>query len=364
MRPLALGLLASLAPAAAAADPSVTVLPLPFAVTEFRGPESRAATVAPSMDALRGKRLADRGPLIVVWGGQDGAALTLVGDRVQVIPMQGSAGDLAAAERGRASIPESRVTVAGPLSASLTDPTPDQPHRALGSRTQARAVTIGERRAVPPGPDPRPVPVETTRIEAGEGAVFEDREVRADGAQRGRPPVLVTIKSYKERGAALAIIDRRDGVWQVAAETAPTGEPETWLNPAALWRPREGGPLQIALVARPHRDGPPPALVLRRRAADAARARRPGYSNHAFGLTAQDLATRLDPDEGGREVIAIPSLDRASLALVSFGPRDIVERGASRFRRGPATGVARLGRGRDTHILVGLEDGRVVDVRP
>jgi hypothetical protein len=363
MRPLALALLASLAPAAAAADPSVTILPLPFAVAEFRGPESRAATIAPSMDALRGSRPAAAGPLVVVWGGDDGAALTLSGDRVQVIPMRGSAGDLAAAERGRASIPESRVTVAGPLSASLTDPTPDQPHRALGSRTQARTITIGERRPVPPGPDPRPVPLETTRVEAGEGAVFEDREVRADGAPGGRSPVLVTIKSYKERGAALVIIDRRDGVWQVAAETAPTGEPETWLNPAALWRPQGGGALQIALVARPHGDG-----LLQLWSYEGGRltllGEKAGYSNHAFGRAAQDLAARLEPGEDGRQVIAIPSLDRSSLALVSLAGGEIVERARVALPARAATGVARLGRGRDTHILVGLEDGRVVDVRP
>ena len=29
-----------------------------------------------------------------------------------------------------------------------------------------------------------------------------------------------------------------------------------------------------------------------------------------------------------------------------------------------ATGVAALGSGRTAHILVGLEDGRVVDIRP
>ena len=59
----------------------------------------------------------------------------------------------------------------------------------------------------------------------------------------------------------------------------------------------------------------------------------------------------------------MPTLDRRSIALLS------VKDGIRELKRIPlpaaaATGVAALGSGAETHILVGLEDGRVADIRP
>jgi hypothetical protein len=146
------------------------------------------------------------------------------------------------------------------------------------------------------------------------------------------------------------------------AETPPIGQPQRWLNPAAVAAFAGDGVPEIALVKTPHLDGllqvwrlEGDKLVLRHEAA--------GYSNHVFGSAAQELAAAIDIDGDGTPELAIPTLDRAALAFLSL------KGGIKEVRRvtlpaKAAMGVAALGSGKAAHVLVGLEDGRVVDVRP
>lgn len=345
---------------AAAAEPSVTIVPLGFAVEEFRGPESRVAAVAPSLDALRGERGVAKRPLVVVWGRAGGAVLTLENGAVRVLPLKGGPADLMAVERGRDAIPGARIAASGALTATLTGQTSAYPHAALGSAIHADAVTVTERRPVQPGADPKPVPIAMSRVAAGPGAVFEDREPRLSIGPDGTP-VVVTVKSYLDRGSALAILAKSRDAWEVAAETPPLGQSQNWLNPAAVGAFDDSRDLQIALVARPHQDGvlqlwtyDGAALTLTREKA--------GYANHAFGSRAQTLAATLDIGEP-RPGLAIPTLDRGAVAILSLRGR-IAELKRIPLPGRAATGLARLGEGADAHLLVGLEDGRVVDVRP
>jgi hypothetical protein len=342
------------------AEPSVAILPLGFAVGEFRAPASRVSALIGTTDALRDNKAAAGQPLVVVWGKEGGAALALKDGAIVTLPLGRATGDIAALERGRDAVPGSRVQSAGPLTVTLTQPTSIYPHDALGSAVHAGAVTISERRPVEPGPDPRPVPIMVSRLEAGPGAVFEDRAPRLADLDGDGTPEVVTIKSYRDRGAALAIIAKRDGRWNVVAETPPIGEPQLWLNPAGIADFQGTGQPQIALVRTPHREG-----VVEIWAYESGklvrRAEKAGYSNHASGQTAQDLAAVVDL--GGGPALAIPSLDRRSLAILSF-KGGTAEHARIALPAPVLTGVAVLGQGRDAHILVGLEDGRVADVRP
>jgi hypothetical protein len=359
----ALGLVAGMLGLASAvsAEPSITILPLGFEVREFRGPASRAAAVAPSIGPLRSDpTLRDR-PMVVVWGEQNGAALSLVGRELRIAPLGPSFGDLALAERGRDTIPASRVESAGALTASLTGPTRDYPHEALGGRTHAKQVSVSERKPVPIGAGAQTVPMEVSRVDAGPGAVFEDREPRLVDLGRGGPPDIVTVKSYAGQGSALVVIGRRRGVWRVVSETPPIGTAQRWLNPAGVADFLGTGDKQIALVRMPHLEG-----VLQLWALEGddlkLKAEKTGYANHAYGLAAQDMAAVVDVEGDGQPELAVPTLDRRALAVVSFkgGIREIARvplPGAA------ATGVAALGSGRDLHLLVGLEDGRVAHVR-
>ena len=71
----------------------------------------------------------------------------------------------------------------------------------------------------------------------------------------------------------------------------------------------------------------------------------------------------MDVDGDGRPELIVPTIDRRSVAILSMrdGIREIA-RVALPARA--ETGVATLGSGADLHILVGLEDGRLADIRP
>lgn len=346
----------------AIAEPSVTILPLPFEVREFRGPMSRVAAVAPSLAGLRAeKNLADR-PLVVVWGNGGGAALSLTGREISILPLGRSAGDLSATERGRDAIPASRVEAAGPITVSLTEPTREYAHAALGDGAHAKTLSIVERRPVQAGAGAQAVPTEISRVSAGPEAVFEDREPRLVQLTRGAAPEIVTVKSYAGRGSALAVLGKREGSWRVVAETPPIGEAQRWLNPAASADFLGTGSPQVTLVRTPHLEG-----VLQVWRFDGDRltlaGEKAGYSNHAYGQSAQDLAATVDIEGDGRPELALPTLDRRSIAIVAW------KGGMREVRRIPLparaeTGLAALGAGPDLHILVGLEDGRVADIRP
>jgi hypothetical protein len=346
----------------ARAEPSVTVLPLGFKVAEFRGPTSQEAKILPTTDEMRRHKLGDS-PLVVVWGETGAAAIALVGAELRVQPFAPPREEgPALGEAPRDAVPGSRVGSAGPLRVHLAGPTNAYVHGALGTGGEARTVVVAERQPLVMSGAVQKVPVARTAVDAGPDAVFEDREPRiADLDKDGGAAVLV-VKSYLATGSALAVIGKRDGAWRIVAETPPVGQPQRWLNPAAVAAFAGDGVPEIALVKTPHLDGllqvwrlEGDKLVLRHEAA--------GYSNHVFGSAAQELAAAIDIDGDGTPELAIPTLDRAALAFLSL-------KGAIKeVRRVPlpakaAMGVAALGSGKAAHVLVGLEDGRVVDVRP
>jgi hypothetical protein len=362
LRVATLALTLAVAAGGARAEPSITVLPLGFTVAEFRGPASQEAKIVPTTDAMRQHKLGS-GPFVVVWGDGGAAALYLAGGeiRTQPFPPPASEGP-SLGEAPREALPGSRVQTAGPLSVHLAGLTKTYVHGALGRDGEARELVVSERQPVTISGAVQKVPVQRTRIEAGPEAVFEDREPRlADLDGDGNTEILV-VKSYQTKGSALVVIAKRDGAWRVVAETPAAGQAQRWLNPAAVAAFQGDGKPAIALVKTPHLDGvlqvwsyEAGKLVLRHEA--------PGYSNHVFGSPAQDLAAAIDLDGDGVTELAIPTLDRGSLAFLSL------KGGIKELRRvalpaKAATGVAALSSGKTSHILVGLEDGRIVDVRP
>jgi hypothetical protein len=347
----------------AQAEPSVAIVPLGFQVEAFRGPEAYLSRVLPTSDLMGRDKPAGVERFVAVWGPGGGAALFLHNGEVKSLAWPPSDAMPPLAEAPRGALPGSRMQTAGPLTVFLSEPRTDYRHGALGDGVEAGRVTISERQ--PLGghqTSARPVPVKTDQVGAGTDAVFEDREPRlADLDGDGTPEILV-VKSYRDKGSALAVIGRREGAWTILAETPPTAEPMRWLNPAAVADFDGDGKPDIALVRAPHRDGvlqlwtwDAGKLTLKHEAA--------GYSNHAFGSAALDLAAAVDLDGDGRPALAVPTLDRGSLAILSF------KGGVKELRRFPLparalTGVAVLGTGKAAHILVGLEDGRIADVRP
>ncbi|TDR94322.1 hypothetical protein [Enterovirga rhinocerotis] len=339
---------------AARAEPSVTVVPLGFEVEQFRGPSSRVGATAASIAAFEGDRAALKGPVVVVWGREGGAALTLDGASIKVVRARKGLGDLPALERGHNALPDSRVGGVGALSAQFEVPLRDYAHEALGSAVHAGVLAVTERKPSPPTSEPKPVGRDVVRIPAGEGAVFEDREPHL--VTLGGQPAILAVRSYQGKGSALALVAKREGAWRLVAETPADGEPYRWLNPVA-----GGAARDVALVRRPHLDG---LLQLWRLEGDTLvlRAEKAGYSNHVYGGPAQDLAAWI-PGPDGKPRLVVPTLDRAALAILAVEP-ELKEVARIPLPAKAKSGLAVLGEGRDLHVVVGLEDGRVADIRP
>jgi len=355
---LAIGLFFS---GAAHAEPTVSLLPLPFTVEEFRAPGSYFARTLTTSPALPEKLPADRA-VVAVWGAGGGAALYLEKGELRQVRWP-AAEEPPLREAQRSAVPGTRMQSEGPLTAFLSASRADYRHGVFGRVEDAGRLIVSEKQPLAGvSTDVRAVPTKIGIVEAGPDAVFEDLEPRLADLDRDGTPEILVVKSYLAKGSALAVVGRRDGVWTIVAETPPAGEPHRWLAPAAIADFSGDGKLAIALVRTPHVQGvlqlwgfEGGKLSLRHEAA--------GYANHVFGESAIDNAAAVDLDGDGRPELVIPTQDRKSLAVLSL--RD----GIKELRRiglpAPAgRGLAALGAGKDAHIIAALEDGRVVVIRP
>ncbi|MEI8152367.1 MAG: hypothetical protein WCG92_12295 [Hyphomicrobiales bacterium] len=242
------------------------------------------------------------------------------------------------------ALPDARVAVGDGVVARawLGEPTTRYQHGVLGDAIEAGSLVI-ERR------DGRR---DTVRL--GPEAVFEDIEpriARIGGAER-----IVIVKSYLDRGSALAIVDAETA--SIVAETPPIGHPNAWLNPAGIADFTGNGAAAIALVRQPHVAGILELWSLvngkLHKSAETADA-----SNHVIGSRVLGMSATADFDGDGRPDLAVPSLDRRSLRLIGFNPRSYdIARVPLPART--ATNIATtFVRGR-VALVAGLEDGRLV----
>ena len=347
----------------AQAEPSVTVVPLGFAVEEFRGPPSYFSRTLPTSPLLSERLPPDR-PLVAAWGKGGGVAFHLDGGELKQVRWRADAADGAPLhEAPRNGLASSRMQTRGALSVFLAAPRSDYRHGIFGAPVEAGEVVVAEKQPLEGvSTQPRAVPVTTAKVSSGPDAVFEDREPRLVNLGEGATPAILVVKSYLDKGSALAVIQKSNGEWKIGAETPPIGSPQRWLNPAAVADFDGSGKLQIALVRTPHLDG-----VLQIWSFEGGRlalkheAR--GYANHAVSSTALDNAVAVDLDGDGRPELVIPTLDRKALAILTMkdGINELQRIALpARIERG----VAALGSGKEAHILAALEDGRVVLVRP
>ena len=259
----------------------------------------------------------------------------------------------AVAETFPGSLPDQRVAKGsrGITAAWLAEPTTRYRHFVLGARYEAASLRV------------RTTDGLELQLRLPKHAVFEDRIPRlADLDGDGRDEIVV-VKSTLDRGAAISIIGVRNGRLEIIAETQPTGSSNTWVNPAGIADFDGDGRLDIAFVQMPHvlgrlrvvtlRDG---TLVETMRVEDT--------SNHVAGSAHLELAAVADFDGDGIADLAIPSLDRRSLRFLRF-KRGVVEEIARKPLPAAAVSDFRLEEaGSGAVVVVGLEGGRQVRVRP
>ena len=249
------------------------------------------------------------------------------------------------------ALPDTRIAVGQHdiAKAWLAEPTDRYDHGILGDKIEAGSLAIETRDG------------KQHLLRLKNDAVFEDLEPRIADLDGDGHDDIVVVKSYLKRGSALAVIAERKGRYEIVAETPPLGAPHRWLDPAGIADFTGGGKREIALVRQPHAIG---QLELwgwrdsRLQKIDEL----PDAANHIAGTRALDMSAVADFDGDGIADIAVPSLDRTRLRIVSFAPR-AREIANVELPAKAATNLGLLNGKGPPAVALGLADGSLAIVR-
>ena len=199
-----------------------------------------------------------------------------------------------------------------------------------------------------------PIEAATLAIQSADGTVhrhtlpgndvFEDLTPRiVDIDQDGSPEVL-TIKSYWEAGATIALYGvGADGISELG-EAPPIGRSNRWLNPAGVEDYDGDGVNEIAVIRTPHIGG---ILILYHWDQSGRQiveeTRQSGYSTHAIGSRDLDLAFSYDWNGDGVIDLLLPDQSRTVLVAVSMAGGVFEEIDRYNMRKSIAGGMEIMG---------------------
>ena len=196
-----------------------------------------------------------------------------------------------------------------------------------------------------------------------EGSVFEDRIGRlADLDGDGQDEILV-VRSYLNRGAALAVVGASANGLRLIAEAPAIGRPNRWLNPVDVADFDDDGENEAAVVVTPHIGG---TLKLYRLNGENLREDHSqyGFSNHAMGSRELGMGTVIDANGDGVPDLLIPDETRRALRIVTFAGG--LFRDLARLPHGSAIVTALVTSDVDGNgapdVVYGLADGTLVAV--
>ncbi len=202
-------------------------------------------------------------------------------------------------------------------------------------------------------------------FDLGDDSVFEDRRARLFDFDGDGDDEIIVVKSYLDAGATLAVLEASDKTLKVAAEAAPIGRSNRWLNPAGAGDFDGDGRAEVAYVETPHIGG---TLKLYEygdgKLTLDLQAR--GFSNHAIGSREQDQAAVVDWNGDGVVDLLVPDARRQVLRIVTFagGKFEELERITNPQRIVTAVLPAKFGQSDRTVVVYGLADGTLVAISP
>ena len=169
------------------------------------------------------------------------------------------------------------------------------------------------------------------------------------------------VRSYLDKGSALAVLRVSDGALGILAETPAIGQPSRWLNPVGAGDFDGDGRIEVAYVQTPHIGG-----ILRiwrlqdGKLVELAKAE--GFSNHAIGSRSLGLSAILDINGDGADDLLVPSASRRTLRIMSFAGGEFQELAQARHpvRIKSDITVRDLDENGQPDIAYNLDDGTLV----
>lgn len=209
------------------------------------------------------------------------------------------------------AIPDGRLTISNKFirEAWLTRPNQRYDHAILGDSFEAGGLAINT--------------ADKRRLEIllPENSVFEDRMARLVDLDGDGKNEIVAVRTYIDRGAAIAIYGVREKEIVELAQSKPIGLSHRWLNPVAAADFNGDGKVELAWVETPHIGGILKVARLtglgsKRQLETIAKLR--GFSNHIIGSRELLQGVTFDWDGDGINDIILPGARRQTIRVVSF----------------------------------------------
>jgi hypothetical protein len=238
-------------------------------------------------------------------------------------------------------------------SAWLTAPTTIYGHGILGDRIEASGL--------------RAIRRDGTGLEffLGRDSVFEDLRVRLVDLDGDGQEELVAIRSYLDRGAALAVYRVTAAGIEPLAEGPAIGRPYRWLNPAGAADFDGDGVVEIAYVETPHIGGTLRFYALGATGLGLEHSAF-GFSNHAIGSRVLDMSAVIDWNADGTPDLALPDASRRRMIVVTLGGGAYAVLATLSHDAEVSTAVVAtdLDANGEPELVYGLDDGSLVLVTP